>query len=73
MAFAREVKRRYRLGVEVFTDVESANWHDPFPFEQTSPIVHVDRVDEDGDDVDMYVEEEIEGLVEEFDGEFIGT
>ena len=66
MTFAREIKRRYRLDVEVFTDSKSAHWHDWFPGVQVPPVVHVDRTEID-------TEREIEELVEEFGGVFIGT
>jgi hypothetical protein len=43
-AFQAEVKKRFGLDGQVFEDAAAAQQHDPFPWEQVPPIVHIDRV-----------------------------
>lgn len=67
-AFAARVVTQFGRDAVVFPDVESANQHDPFPFELHPPIVHVDR------DYETYAHEsEIRELVAGFGGVFAGT
>jgi hypothetical protein len=66
-AFIAAVTRAYpEHGCQLFTDSESAHEHDFFPFVQEPIVVHVDRVRYDD-------EAEIEAIVNDFTGQFIGT
>lgn len=65
--FAVAVHETEGLNVCVYTSVDDACTADPFPFELTGPIVHVDRSDEPG------IEERIRALVTTFGGSFAGT
>jgi len=76
VAFAGRVmeRYRYRLGAQVFMDARMAHDHDPFPWVQVPPVVHVDRNWLDtGEDVEFDIEEQIRELVDEFGGTYIGT
>jgi hypothetical protein len=63
-AFQHEVKERFDLDGAVFIDPVAAHEHDPFPWRQIPPVVHIDRADHDG------IEKEVEDLVNEFGGAF---
>jgi hypothetical protein len=65
--FAQVVRGRYGLDAQVFDSDEEAQEHDPFPWRQEPPVVHVDRSD------DLDVELEIEELVRDYGGEHAGT
>lgn len=79
-AFVAEVGREFEREGRVFTSVHEAQAADPFPFELTPPVVHVERVfgDEDvGRDWSaielVAIEDRIRVMGESFGGAFAGT
>jgi hypothetical protein len=72
-AFVAEVKRVSELDGQVFETEEDAFAHDPFPYELTGIIVHIDRPDSGSDDSDMATERAIERIAPEYAGDFAGT
>lgn len=87
--FARAVKAQYpELEAVVFADAALAQSHDPTPYEQVAPIVHVERPSSDDDDAiakarelgmsgnvltAAETERAMEFAVEWFGGRFAGT
>ena len=66
-AFAHHVEVTFGRPAQVFDTQEDSNRVDPFLFELQPPIVLVERDD------DLAREQAIECLVENFDGEYVGT
>ena len=70
--FVAAVKTRFGVEAQIFTTNDDAQEHDPFPWVLNPPIVHVDR----GYGGGMYpgggAESEVEALVLEFGGTFVG-
>ena len=64
--FAAAVKQRYGLDGQVFDDADEAHEHDYFPWVQVPPIVHIDRAS-------LETETEVERLVNQYGGTFLGT
>lgn len=70
--FVGAVAEQHGLAGQVFTTVEEANSHDPFPFGlAVGPIVHIDRPYDAVNEADT--ESAVQGLVTEFGGQFAGT
>lgn len=67
LAFSEHVARTYDRRSEGFTTDAASFAADPFPFELTPPIVHVERIDDDE------LEPELEASVSAFGGAFAGT
>jgi hypothetical protein len=70
--FALDVCHHYGLDATVFASEEDAFEHDPFPFDLTAPIVHVERPDVSPSE-DEAIERYIERLVTHYGGAFAGT
>ena len=80
-AFAAAVKSRWGLASRVFDDSAAANAAHVFPWQQTAPVVHVDRptwalearATQEETDAAYALEREIDELAETMGGEFVGT
>ena len=64
--FAEDVTHRFRLEATVYDNADDAFAADPFPFELTAPVVHVERTEDDR-------EFDVQAFVAEFGGHFAGT
>lgn len=72
-AFAAEAKRVSELDGQVFDTQEEAFEHDPFPYELTGFIVHIDRPDSGSDRDDAITETAVQRIAPEYGGIFAGT
>jgi hypothetical protein len=66
-AFAKAANGRY------YDSYEAADADDPFPFHFELPVVHVDRIADECDGIDLAAEQAMETLAKSFGGTFIGT
>lgn len=71
--FAEKQSITHGIGFQVFDTVEEAQEADPFPYELTAPIVHLDRETKDGVELDTATERQIAEVVGRFGGVFAGT
>ena len=75
VAFVAKVKERFGLHGQVFATDDEAYTDDPRPWACDPPIVHIDRVKDDGQPLEELValEEQVEASVDDFGGVFCGT
>jgi hypothetical protein len=66
-AFAKAAKGRF------YDTYEAADADDRFPFHFELPVVHVDRIIDANDDIDIEAEQAMAALAQSFGGAFIGT
>ena len=74
--FVTAVQQQFGLEGQVFATTAEANAHDPFLFELTPPIVHIDRGRDQGGvwvDATADIEAQIEVRANNFAGRFAGT
>ena len=71
-AFAAAVKDQHGLDGQVFDDAVAAHNHDPFPWVQHPPVVHIDR-ELDGVDSTVATEDAVIAMVPKFGGVYVGT
>lgn len=64
--FAAAINAGYGLEVAILTDLNDSQTLDPFPFELTAPVVHVERSDGG-------TEERVQEAVTGYGGRFAGT
>jgi hypothetical protein len=65
-AFAAAVKSRFGLDTAIYDTRAASDEADPFPFELTPPVVHVERAE-------AAIEDAVENFVLRFNGVFAGT
>lgn len=76
-AFVAHIHERYGINGQTFASADEARQADPFPFDLTEPVAHIDRTFPgfvgDEADVPAATERDIAKAVQSFGGSFAGT